>query len=77
MAPAPESLARSALGVGVDPADSLAAGAVDGRVGSPHVFFASIEVLMDKFSFLRDELGIGSIVVGEVDDLAPVIERMV
>jgi len=43
----------------------------------PQVFFGSIEELMDKFSFLRDELGIGSIMVGEVDDLTPVIERMV
>lgn len=32
---------------------------------------------VEKFRRMREELGISAIMVGEVDDLAPVVERLV
>ena len=43
---------------------------------SPHLFIGSVEGFVEKFTRLRDELGITSIMVGEVDELAPVVERL-
>jgi probable F420-dependent oxidoreductase len=43
---------------------------------APHIFIGSIEAFVTKFRRLRDELGISSIMVGEVDELAPVVERL-
>ena len=43
---------------------------------SPHVFIGSIADLTEKFRSLRSELGINSIMVGDVDSLAPVVERL-
>lgn len=45
-------------------------------LASPHIFIGTIEDFVAKFERLRSELGITSIMVGEVDDLAPVVERL-
>ena len=42
----------------------------------PHCFIGSVDELVDKFRRLREELGISSFLVGGVDDLAPVVERL-
>ena len=43
---------------------------------APHLFIGSVDGFVDKFTRLRDELGITSFMVGEVDELAPVVERL-
>lgn len=49
---------------------------VDDLLGSPHIFIGSVDAFVEKFRRLRSELGITSIMVGEVDELAPVVERL-
>lgn len=49
---------------------------VDEVLGSPHLFIGSIDGLVEKFQDLRSRLGISSFMVGEVDELAPVVERL-
>ncbi len=58
---------RERTGMDVDPAELLE---------SPHIFIGSIEGLTEKFRMLRERLGISSIMVGEIDELAPVVERL-
>jgi probable F420-dependent oxidoreductase len=43
---------------------------------SPHIFIGSVDDFVAKFTRLRAELGISSIMVGGVDELAPVVERL-
>ena len=43
---------------------------------SPHIFIGSEDDFVAKFTRLRDELGISSIMVGGVDELAGVVERL-
>jgi probable F420-dependent oxidoreductase len=43
---------------------------------SPHIFIGSIERLVEKFTELRERLGISSFMVGEIDELTPVVERL-
>ncbi|MEO7295190.1 MAG: TIGR03621 family F420-dependent LLM class oxidoreductase [Candidatus Limnocylindria bacterium] len=43
---------------------------------SPHIFINTVDGFVTKFQRMRDELGISSIMVGEVDELAPVVERL-
>jgi probable F420-dependent oxidoreductase len=43
---------------------------------SPHIYINTVDGFVEKFRRLRDELGISSIMVGEVDELAPVVERL-
>ncbi|MGH2446101.1 MAG: TIGR03621 family F420-dependent LLM class oxidoreductase [Candidatus Limnocylindria bacterium] len=43
---------------------------------SPHIFIGSEDHLVAKFERLREELGISSIMVGGVDELASVVERL-
>jgi probable F420-dependent oxidoreductase len=43
---------------------------------APHLFIGSIEGLVEKFTGLRERLGVTSFMVGEVDELAPVVERL-
>ena len=43
---------------------------------APHIFIGSVDAFVAKFRRLREELGISSIMVGEVDELAPVVERL-
>ena len=48
----------------------------DELLESPHIFIGSVDAFVQKFTRLREELGISSIMVGEVDDLLPVVERL-
>ena len=43
---------------------------------SPHVFIGSIGGLTEKLLRLREQLGISSFLVGEIGELAPVVERL-
>jgi probable F420-dependent oxidoreductase len=43
---------------------------------SPHIFIGSVDDFVAKFTRLRAELGISSIMVGGVEELAPVVERL-
>jgi probable F420-dependent oxidoreductase len=45
-------------------------------IDSPHIFIGSIERFVEKFSELRDRLGINSFLVGSLDELGPVVERL-
>jgi hypothetical protein len=48
----------------------------DELLASPHVYLGSVDGLVEKLRGLRGRLGISSFMVGEVDDLAPVVERL-
>ncbi len=48
----------------------------DEILASPHVFIGSVDALVEKFQGLREQLGISSFMTGEIDDLAPVVERL-
>ena len=43
---------------------------------SPHIFIGSISSLTDKFIRQREELGINSIMIGEMGPLDPIVERI-
>ena len=45
-------------------------------IDSPHLFIGSHDRFVEKFSQLRDELGISSFLVGDLDELGPVVERL-
>ncbi len=45
-------------------------------IDSPHLFIGSIDRLVEKFLQLREELGISSVMLGEIDELTPVLERL-
>ena len=45
-------------------------------IDSPHIFIGSIDRLTEKFTELRERFGISSFMVGDVDALAPVVERL-
>ncbi len=49
----------------------------DEVIDSPHLFIGSVDRLVEKFLQLREELGITSILLGYIDELAPVLERLV
>jgi probable F420-dependent oxidoreductase len=43
---------------------------------SPHIWIGSLEELTEKALRLRAELGISSLMLGEVDELAPLVQRL-
>lgn len=43
---------------------------------SPHIYIGSLDSLVEKVLELRAELGITSFMTGDVDELAPVVERL-
>jgi hypothetical protein len=45
-------------------------------IDSPHLFLGSHDRIVEKFSQLRDELGISSFLVGDLDELGPVVKRL-
>jgi probable F420-dependent oxidoreductase len=49
---------------------------VDDILASPHILIGSVDDLTLKFIELRERLGVTSIMTGDVDDLAPVVERL-
>jgi probable F420-dependent oxidoreductase len=48
----------------------------DEVIDSPHLFIGSVDRLVEKFLQLREELGISSIMLGKIDELTPVLERL-
>lgn len=48
----------------------------DELLESPHIFIGSIDGLVEKLRGLREQLGVSSIMVGDIDQLAPVVERL-
>jgi len=63
------------------------AGQIEARMGmrvtardlldSPYVFIGSVDGLADKLRELRDRFGVGSVMLGELDDrVTPVVERV-
>jgi probable F420-dependent oxidoreductase len=48
----------------------------DEIIDSPHLFIGSVDRLVEKFQQLREELGITSILLGEIGELEPVLERL-
>ena len=48
----------------------------DELLESPHIFIGSIDGLVEKFQRLREQLGISSIMLGDIDELAPIVERL-
>ena len=45
-------------------------------IDSPHIYIGSIGRFVEKFSELRERLGINSFLVGSLDELGPVVERL-
>ncbi len=45
-------------------------------VDSPHVFIGSHDRFVEKFTGLRDGLGISSFLIGDLDQLGPVVARL-
>jgi probable F420-dependent oxidoreductase len=48
----------------------------DELLDSPHIFIGSIDQLVEKFRGLRERLGVSSIMVGRLDELPGVVERL-
>ena len=49
---------------------------VDEVLEAPHLFIGSVDGLVEKLEMLRERLGITSFMVGDIDELAPVVERL-
>ena len=49
---------------------------VDELLEAPSIMVGSIDGLVEKFEMLRERLGISSFMVGEIDELAPLVERL-
>ncbi len=45
-------------------------------IDSPHIFIGSRDRFVEKFIELRDGLGISSFLVGDLDQLGPVVEQL-
>ncbi len=45
-------------------------------IDSPHLFIGSVDRFVEKFEELRARLGISSFLVGSLDELGPVVERL-
>ena len=48
----------------------------DALLEAPNIFIASMDGFVDRFQMLRERLSISCIMVGEIDDLAPVVQRL-
>ena len=48
----------------------------DEVIDSPHIFIGSVNRLVEKFLQLREELGISSVLLGNIGELEPVLERL-
>jgi probable F420-dependent oxidoreductase len=49
---------------------------VDDVLESPQIYIGSVDRFVEKFQALREHLGITSFMVGAMDELAPVVERL-
>jgi alkanesulfonate monooxygenase SsuD/methylene tetrahydromethanopterin reductase-like flavin-dependent oxidoreductase (luciferase family) len=45
-------------------------------IESPHIFIGSIDRFVEKFQELRERLGVSSFLVGSLEELGPVVERL-
>ena len=45
-------------------------------IDSPHIFIGSVDRFAEKFTELRERLGISSFLIGDLDQLGPVVERL-
>jgi probable F420-dependent oxidoreductase len=45
-------------------------------IDSPHLFIGSVDRFVEKFQELRERLGISSFLVGSLEELGPVVERL-
>src|SRR4029077_9509622 len=45
-------------------------------IDSPHVYIGSIDRFVEKFSELRERLGVSSFLVGDLTNLGPPVERL-
>jgi probable F420-dependent oxidoreductase len=45
-------------------------------IDSPHIFIGSTDRFVEKFSQLREQLGISSFLVGGLEELGPVVQRL-
>jgi hypothetical protein len=45
-------------------------------IDSPHIFIGSHDRFVEKFTELRERLGISSFLLGDLEQLAPVVERL-
>src|SRR6478609_1014804 len=45
-------------------------------IDSPHLFIGSVDRFVEKFGELRERLGVNSFLVGSLDELGPVVERL-
>ena len=50
---------------------------VDDVLDSPHLFIGTVDSLVEKVQGLRERLGISSFLFGDIDELAPVVGRLV
>ena len=48
----------------------------DEVIAAPNIFIGSVDRFVEKFQELRERLGISSFMVGAIDELAPVVERL-
>jgi probable F420-dependent oxidoreductase len=48
----------------------------DELLESPHIFIGSLDGLAEKLLMLRERLGVTSIMVGEIEPLAPLVQRL-
>jgi probable F420-dependent oxidoreductase len=78
---APAQITDNALSIGRERADRLRQ--LTGHeltaeqvLESPHVFIGTRQDLIDKVLMLRERLGISSFMLGDVGDLAPVVEEL-
>lgn len=49
---------------------------IDELLASPHVFVGTLDSLAEKLLGLREELGISSVMIGDLDPLLPLVERL-
>ena len=45
-------------------------------IDSPHIFIGSHDRFVEKFTDLRDRLGISSFLISDLDQLGPVVEQL-
>ena len=48
----------------------------DEVLDSPHLYIGSVDALVEKVRGLREELGISSFMLGEPDEMLPIVERL-
>jgi len=48
----------------------------DELLASPHQYIGTVDALCDKLVELRERLGISSFMLGDIDELGPVVERL-